>query len=52
MSNTGPLFPLATGEDYASIPEAARWVMLAAMVLGRIEVLAAVALVNPDYWRP
>jgi trk system potassium uptake protein TrkH len=52
MSNTGPLFPLATGETYASIPEAARWVMLAAMILGRIEVLAAVALVNPDYWRP
>ncbi|MGM0584070.1 MAG: potassium transporter TrkG [Pseudomonadota bacterium] len=51
MSNTGPLFPLATGLGYAEIPEAARWVMLAAMILGRIEVLAAVALLNPAYWR-
>jgi trk system potassium uptake protein TrkH len=30
---------------------AARLVLCAAMVLGRVEVLAVVALANPAYWR-
>ncbi|MEE3101975.1 MAG: TrkH family potassium uptake protein, partial [Pseudomonadota bacterium] len=51
LSNTGPLFPLATGFTYAGASEAARAVMIVGMVLGRIEVLAAVALANPAYWR-
>ncbi|MDF2233101.1 potassium transporter TrkG [Albimonas sp. CAU 1670] len=51
LSNTGPLFPLATGHDYQQASEGARAVMMAAMILGRIEVLAAVALCNPAYWR-
>ena len=51
LSNTGPLFPLATGFTYAGASETARAIMIVAMVLGRIEVLAAVALCNPAYWR-
>ncbi len=51
LSNTGPLFPVATGLGYSGLPALAQGVMVVAMVLGRMEVLAVVALCNPAYWR-
>ncbi len=53
LTNTGPLY-MALGDPaahYASLSEPALGVLSVAMVLGRVETLALVALLNPDYWR-
>lgn len=53
ISTTGPLAQLAAESpiSYAGIPEPAQLVLMAAMVLGRLETLALIALFNPEFWR-
>lgn len=53
LSTTGPLATaVAEGiPSYASLPEAAKPVLAAAMVVGRLETLAFIALLNPAFWR-
>ena len=55
LSTTGPLAEISlAGEDqvtYASLGGAAKSVLIAAMVVGRLETLAIIALFNPDFWR-
>lgn len=53
ISNTGPLLPLITeGEGgYAAYSPAARYMLCAAMVVGRMETLAVVALFSLSAWR-
>ncbi len=53
LSNTGPAFVLATGGEvgYGDLPAGARWLLCVGMVLGRVEVLALLSLLNPAYWR-
>lgn len=53
LANTGPAFPLVEQDPaaYAKLSATARMLLCAAMVLGRIEVLAVVALLNPRWWR-
>lgn len=54
LTNTGPLYAILTDGDSPSIQELtprARLILCGAMVLGRVEVLAVVALANPSYWR-
>ncbi|MEE4188646.1 MAG: potassium transporter TrkG [Roseobacter sp.] len=53
LSTTGPLITFATDEaiDLAALSPAAKAVFCAAMVLGRLETLAIVALFTPDSWR-
>ncbi|SHI32138.1 potassium transporter TrkG [Wenxinia saemankumensis] len=53
LSTTGPLAEVA-GEfpiSYAGIPDSARAVLAGAMVLGRLELLALIALLDPQIWR-
>jgi len=53
LSTTGPLSSVA-GEvpiSYAGIPDFGKVVLAFAMVLGRIEALAMIALLTPDFWR-
>ncbi len=53
LSTTGPLAATA-GEvafSYADLSEAAKLILAASMVLGRLETLAIIALLNPDFWR-
>lgn len=53
LSTTGPLTEIAA-ESPARISElgtAAKAVLGAAMILGRLETLAIIALLNPDFWR-
>ena len=53
LSTTGPLateaaaFPIS----YAALTAPAQGILIAAMVLGRLETLAIIALLNPDFWR-
>ena len=53
LSTTGPLAAIA-GESpisYAGIPDFAKAILALAMVLGRLEALAIIALLNPEFWR-
>ena len=53
LSTTGPLVEVA-GDDalrLGLLPEAAKIVFAAAMIIGRLETLALIALLNPDFWR-
>jgi len=53
LSNTGPLTIIATDTplDLIAISDPAKALMCLAMVLGRLETLALLALLNPDFWR-
>lgn len=53
LSTTGPLAAIAgeTPISYGGIPDLAKFVLALAMVLGRLEALAIIALLNPEFWR-
>lgn len=53
LTTTGPLAAVATDPalSYAALGDAAKLVLAAAMVLGRLETLAIIALLNPEFWR-
>ena len=53
LSTTGPLAVVAaeTPISYSGIPDLAKVILAMAMVLGRLETLAIVALFNPEIWR-
>ncbi len=53
LSTTGPLIEIAGGVpmELAGLGNAALGLLCAAMVLGRLETLALIALLNPDFWR-
>lgn len=53
LSNTGPLIYLAEGgaEGYAVFNEPLRWLLVAGMILGRLEAAVALALFNRAFWR-
>lgn len=53
LSNTGPLVDIALeGEmGFRDLTVPAKSLLMAAMVLGRLETLAIIALFNPDFWR-
>ena len=53
LSTTGPVLGIASDTPmfYASIHDGAKLVAAAAMVVGRLETLAIIALLNPEFWR-
>lgn len=53
LSTTGPLATIAaeTPIAYSGIPDAAKAILAAAMILGRLETLAIIALFNPEIWQ-
>ena len=53
LSNTGPLIYLADGgtDGYVIFSEPLRWLLVAAMILGRLEAAVALALINRAFWR-
>ncbi|GKY89001.1 potassium transporter TrkG [Sinisalibacter aestuarii] len=53
LTTTGPLAALAEVEpiSYGALSVGAKYVLTAAMILGRLETLAIVALFSPDLWR-
>jgi trk system potassium uptake protein TrkH len=53
LSNTGPLTFVAADAPIplGNLPATVQIVTCAAMVLGRLETLAIIALLNPDFWR-
>ena len=53
LTTTGPLTHAVTAApvDLTRIGDLAKLVYAAAMVVGRLETLAIIALLNPDFWR-
>ncbi|MDA5094796.1 TrkH family potassium uptake protein [Aliiroseovarius sp. KMU-50] len=53
LTTTGPLAQIATADPISlvDLPESAKLILTAAMVLGRLETLAIIALFNPESWR-
>lgn len=53
LSTTGPLVSVAaeTPIDLLALAPGAKAILAAAMVLGRLETLAIIALLNPEFWR-
>ncbi|WP_241962985.1 TrkH family potassium uptake protein [Thalassorhabdomicrobium marinisediminis] len=53
LSTTGPLASIAAEApvSYAGIPDLGKFVLALAMVFGRLEALAMIALLNPEFWR-
>ncbi|MAM60165.1 potassium transporter TrkG [Maritimibacter sp. UBA3975] len=54
LTTTGPLADVAASEPirFGTMSVSAKLVLSAAMVLGRLELLAIVALLSPNVWRP
>jgi len=53
LSNTGPVINavLETPLLLGTLSTESKWIFTLAMVLGRLETLAIIALFNPDFWR-
>ena len=54
IANVGPgLGPvIGPAGTYASLPDAAKWLLAAGMLLGRLELMAVLVLFLPAFWRP
>jgi trk system potassium uptake protein TrkH len=52
--NIGPAFGPSVGPtgSVQAFPEAAKALMIAAMLMGRLEILAVIVLLLPRFWRP
>lgn len=52
IANTGPAFALVEGgRGFVELGVAERAVLMAPMIVGRVETLALIALMNPEGWR-
>ncbi|MBF0394051.1 MAG: TrkH family potassium uptake protein [Alphaproteobacteria bacterium] len=53
VSNVGPGLTAAIGPtgDYAALPAAAKWLLSAGMLLGRLEMFTVLVLFVPAFWR-
>lgn len=53
LTNVGPGLGSVIGPvgNFASLPEAAKWICMAAMLLGRLEILAVLVVFTPVFWR-
>jgi len=53
ISNVGPGLGEVIGPagNFAPLPDTAKWVLTASMLLGRLEILAALVLLHPSFWK-
>jgi trk system potassium uptake protein TrkH len=53
IANVGPGLGQTIGPsgNFASLPDAAKWVMSAGMLLGRLELFTVLVLFTPGFWR-
>jgi trk system potassium uptake protein TrkH len=53
LANVGPgLGPIiGPAGSFASLPDGAKWLLSAAMLLGRLEILTVLILFTPTFWR-
>ena len=53
LGNVGPGFGTVIGPagNFSTLPDGAKWLLSAAMLLGRLELLAVLVLLTPTFWR-
>jgi trk system potassium uptake protein TrkH len=53
LANVGPGLGLIVGPmgNFSSLPDAAKWVLSFAMLLGRLELFTVLVLFSPGFWR-
>lgn len=53
LANAGPAWGFGTDHEVAMppLPDGAKWVMIAAMILGRVEMFPILILLSPYFWR-
>jgi len=53
LSNVGPgLGPIiGPAGNYATLPDGAKWLLSAGMLLGRLELFTIIILFQPAFWR-
>jgi trk system potassium uptake protein TrkH len=53
ISNVGPGLGNLIGAEgnFASLPDAAKWIMSFGMLLGRLELFTVLVMLNPGFWR-
>lgn len=52
LTNTGPGFgDVGPASNYASLPDAAKGILMFGMVLGRLEIFTFFVLLVPEFWR-
>lgn len=51
LNNLGPGLG-DVSQNYASISSSSKWLLVFAMVLGRLEIFTILVLLTPRYWRP
>ena len=50
LNNLGPALGEASG-NYGDLPAMAKWILLVAMLLGRLEIFTVLVLFTPAFWR-
>jgi trk system potassium uptake protein TrkH len=50
LNNLGPGLG-AVSATFATVPDAAKWVGVLAMILGRLEIFTLLVLLTPEFWR-
>lgn len=53
LTNVGPGLGTVIGPvgNFATLPDASKWALSLAMLLGRLEILAVLVLLSPAFWR-
>ncbi len=52
LGNVGPaIAQVGPIQSYANIPEGAKWVLSAYMILGRLEIFTVLLLFSPSFWK-
>jgi trk/ktr system potassium uptake protein len=53
IGNVGPgLGPIVgPAGNFSTVPDPAKWVLTAAMLLGRLELFTLIVMLDPDFWR-
>jgi trk system potassium uptake protein TrkH len=53
LTNVGPGLGHVIGPagNFSAVPEAAKWLLCLAMLLGRLEILAVLVIFTPLFWR-
>jgi len=53
INNTGPgLGGVGPATTYAGLNDVQHWILIAAMIMGRLELLTVLVLFTPAFWRP
>jgi trk system potassium uptake protein TrkH len=53
LANVGPGLGDIIGPagNFSTLPESAKWLLAAAMLLGRLELFTVLVLLTPSFWR-